>query len=162
MSRHESDRDDLLAEGGNLPHRGRIRIDEHDWIVGWRAETAVSVFDGVDPVIQFNTSGQLRRVYLNSEKLAAHNRSLTRLARSKDSAARMKMQWQPLSADEQADVLQTIQQSLNRLQNTLASGSFQIETIGLTADEFMQRVQVWLASVNVTNIAMSPNVVDYR
>jgi hypothetical protein len=162
MSRPESDREDLLAEGVNLPHRGRIRSDEHEWIVGWRAETAVSVFDGVDPVIQFNTSDQLRRVYLNGEKLAAHNRSLTRLARSNDSAGRMKMQGQPLSADEQAAVLQKIQQSLDGLQNALSLGKFQVETIGLTADEFVQHVQVWLASVDVANIAMSPNVVDSR
>ncbi len=160
-TRKLSDREDLLAEGVNLPERGRITEPNkgREWIVGWRDGTALSLFDGADRVFQFNTSGQLRRVFLAGQKLAARDGELSRLTRRSDAAGRMAFDTIALSTQRRDQVLQCLQVSLSELAQILASGNPQIETIGLPPNVFSGRLQRWLDDVNPVVIAHGPGVV---
>lgn len=160
MSRREADREDLLAEGVNLPQRGRITDTANDraWVLGWRQETALSLFDHADPVFQFNRSGQLRRVYLDGQKLAAHAGKLTQLQKRPDSGARLTFQHQPLSVEQQDEVQRRLAASLHALRHALSSADISVETIGLDADSFLDRVKLLCDTELPVAIAASPNV----
>ncbi|MFG0290460.1 MAG: hypothetical protein ACF8CQ_19940 [Rhodopirellula sp. JB044] len=160
MARKEADREDLLAEGVNLPERGRLTNDltKHEYVLGWRSPQAVSVFDGVDPVFQFNTSGHLRRVYFEGEKLAANENRLTRLVRAASTNGQMKLQPHPLSDDEQAKVCQRLAETKSALLHLIQSGSPRVEAVGMEDDEFLQRVRNWCAVKTPPKIAAVPNI----
>lgn len=160
MSRRQTDREDLLAEGVNLPQRGRITDAENHrvWVIGWRNETAVSLFDGADPVFQFNTSGQLRRVYLDGEKLAAHDGRLTQLQKLTGSGARLTFDPHPLSTEQQAAVQQRLAASLHAIHDALSAAETSIETIGMDADSFVKRVKLLCEIETPIAIAATPNV----
>lgn len=161
MTRHLSDREDLLVEGVNLPERGRVTDakSNRQWIIGWRNHTAASLFDGVDPVFQFNTLGQLRRVFLDDQKMAAQSGRLTRLARRRDSAGRMTHERHVLSSEEGERVLQRLSHCTTALEQTLVGGEAQIETIGITPEGFTERLRSWLGNMNCIEIAHGPGVV---
>ncbi len=161
MTRQLSDREDLLAEGVNLPERGRVTESKtgREWLIGWRDRTAVSLFDGVDPVFQFNRSGQLRRVFLDGQKLAADGGQLTRLTRQSDSAVRMAHDAHVLSTEQRDRVLQCFTASATELEHVLIGGQVRIETVGIAPDAFTERLRSWLARVNRIEIAHGPGVV---
>ena len=63
-------REDLLREATALverielvPHRDRQFDASEPIVVGFRADGALSIFFGDDPVYQFNAAGELRRAY---------------------------------------------------------------------------------------------------
>ncbi|MCM2372387.1 hypothetical protein [Aporhodopirellula aestuarii] len=160
MVRHEADREDLLVEGVNLPERGRISDsrDDHAWVLGWRSPAAVSVFDGVDPVFQFNTSGQLRRVYLDGQKLAAQNGRLSQMVRTVSANGRMTLHPQALSDEQHLRVHDRLAQTKAELLKTLNSGQIIVETIGMEQTEFLERVRRWCDDSLPVQVADSPNV----
>ncbi len=161
MPRKLSDRENLLAEGVNLPQRGRIAdvITGRQWIVGWRAQSAFSVFDGANLVFQFNTSGCLRRVYINDRKLVAHQGRLAVLTRRFDVARRMTHDSQTLSIEEQDRVILQLRESASELKQLLADGQARIETIGITPKLLIDQVTVWIRNVNCVDIAHGPGIV---
>ncbi|TWT67355.1 hypothetical protein [Allorhodopirellula solitaria] len=161
MARDVSDREDLLAEGVNLPQRGRVSrtSDDHQWVVGWRNDTAISLFDGADPVFQFNTAGELRRVFLDGQKLAAEARRLVRLVRSSDQAGPMSHTQQPLGSEEQTRVMQCLATSTADLMKVLSCGDVRVETVGIDPHHFLARLNDWLASQAEVQIAHGPGVV---
>lgn len=159
MPRRQTDREDLLAEGVNLPQRGRITspLGDRVWVVGWRNETALSIFDDVDPVFQFNTSGQLRRVFLDGQKIAAHDGKLTQLRKNDDTGARLTFQTQTLSLQQHERVQRRLAASLLALQTALRCDEASIETIGLEAEELRHRIQAFCESGTPVTIAASPH-----
>lgn len=161
MVRHLSDREDLLAEGVNMHERGRVTelATDREWIVGWRDRTAASLFDGVDPVFQFNTSGHLRRVFLDGQKLAANQGGLTRLTRLRDSSGRMTHELHVLSNEERTHVLQRLTASTSALALVLPGNQAKIETMGIASDVFLERLQSWLADMKCVEVAHGPGVV---
>ncbi|HEX3599001.1 MAG TPA: hypothetical protein VHU84_02590, partial [Lacipirellulaceae bacterium] len=76
MSREESQREDLIREATALVERIEISFDAsvsndpdspQQVIIGFRANGALSIFFGEDPVYQFNSAGDLRRAYWNGQ-----------------------------------------------------------------------------------------------
>ncbi|EMI46611.1 hypothetical protein [Rhodopirellula sp. SWK7] len=160
MAREEANREDLLAEGVNLPERGRVTDpeDDREFVLGWRNQTALSVFDGADPVFQFNTNGQLRRVYLDGHKLAADAGRLSQLTRMAMPNGQIKLQPHPLTDEQQRQVCDRLAESKAALSQTLDNSLGRIETIGLDADEFLSRVRRWYKDSTSVTIADSPHV----
>lgn len=166
MARREADREDLLAEGANMPQRGRITAAGlgQSWVVGWRKEGSLSLFVGQDPVFQFNALGQLRRAYVDGQKLAAYEHQLCRLVREPSSSGRLTLSRQPLSEAEVSAVQDQIAQELQTLRTQLTAGTAEIETVefetvGITPDQLVDQLVAWLDhQPRRCVMATSPNV----
>src|SRR5262245_41173967 len=93
MARDESEREDLLAEATALverveivPRRTLAReygavLETGSIVAGFRANGAMSLFLGEDPVYQFNAAGQLRRAFVNGRLYKAVGGRLVQLER---------------------------------------------------------------------------------
>jgi len=159
MARQESDREDLLAEGVNLPQRGRITTadGEHVWVLGWRKNTALSLFDDVDPVFQFNTAGQLRRVYFDGKRISTQDGRLTHLQKVADPSGRLAFRPVALTETETAEVLARLSVSIERIGQALQSVDTEIETVGIAAESFVARVRAWCEDDRDFQISATPN-----
>ncbi|MCC9656483.1 hypothetical protein [Rhodopirellula halodulae] len=178
MARQTHDREDLLAEGVNLPERARLRHlpTDREWLIGWRKDGGPAIYDGPDRVFQFNAKNELRRVYLDGEKFAAQDKSLCRMVRptasqqcqSTDraqSTERVRMQWQPLSpagaeriAEEWATTRDSFLSSLEsaaaeRLARSNGDSSrkdsvYDWQSVGCDSETLLKRTQTWLKSIS--------------
>lgn len=151
----------MLVEGVNLPQRGRVTdaSSGREWIVGWRDEFALSLFDGPDMVFQLNTSGHLRRVFINGQKLAAAAGQLALLTRQTASPGRVIHEQQVLSQLDTDSVLQQLAISRRELDEAVASGQARIDVIGITPEIFSERLKSWLRDGRRVEIAHGPGVV---
>lgn len=160
MARHEAEREDLLAEGVNMPQRGRVTsVDSgQEWIVGWRNESSLSLYVGQDPVFQFNAKGELRRAFINGQKLAAHDRHLCQLVRVPAEDGRLTLSRQRLDATELAGVRDLLEATRVELRTQLNSGNVEIATVGVSLPMFTERLQTWMeVQADRCEIAISPH-----
>ena len=83
MARHEADREDLMREAVALTQRIELRVSGFDDLItiGFRANRAMSVFMGQDPVYQFDSEGRLRRAYAGGFLYRSQHQTLARLQR---------------------------------------------------------------------------------
>ena len=82
MAKDTEDREDLLRDGTQFPRRLELELfeqalqvdDAHVTTVfcGFRENGAFSVYWGQDTVIQFNTSGELRRAFWQDQMIATY------------------------------------------------------------------------------------------
>jgi len=167
MAKREADREDLFAEGVNFPQRGRLTgSNSRQWVIGWRNENAISVFIDQDPAFHFNTRGELRRAYLDGRKLAAEDGRFNELVRRTDATGRLSLARRILTASEFADVQAVLMKSFIDLKAQLIdlrtqehADAIDLEVIGLSADEFRNKLSAWLADhPGPYPIAKSPGV----
>lgn len=168
MAREESEREDLLREATALVERVELlpnsmaarAVDElpsgDPIVAGFRANGALSVFFGSDPVYQFNASGELRRAYVGGVLVKAVNGLLATLERVR-TESEVQLVRHPLSTEVQARFLEKISQQLRGLEAFLERGAF--ETVGqVPADgDVVGRVRSWLAANRVIVVAARPN-----
>src|SRR3954447_20411722 len=85
MSRHESDREDLLREATALVERIELTVGGFDLpvVCGFRRDGAASFYFGADPVYQFNAVGQLRRAFVAGRLIKAERGRLVALSRER-------------------------------------------------------------------------------
>ncbi|TWT97518.1 hypothetical protein [Neorhodopirellula pilleata] len=147
MAKREADREDLFAEGVNLPQRGRLTgPNSQQWIIGWRCEDAMSLFVEQDPVFHFNTRGELRRAYVEGRKLAAEDGRLCELVRSDDTSSKLSLFRQILDPSQTNQVQVAIKQSLAEIRDHWFGEDIGLEVIGLSADDFRDKFFKWLAA----------------
>lgn len=91
MMRQEKPREDLLRDAMAYPVRILLSVDRvsDQLFAGFRSAGDLSLYLEEDPVLQFNSRGELRRLYWRGEKYMAENKRLWRLtrARAQNSAA---------------------------------------------------------------------------
>lgn len=166
MARHETDREDLLAEGVNLPERGRIiGPDQRQWVAGWRNGRSISLFVDQDPVFHFNAHGEIRRAFVDGSKLAAKDRRLCTLIRVPNDRGRISLNHEPLSDDQADRIQEMLRASLNGLREALNAGdgrlseNVDVETVGIPANHFRERLLCWIdQQSSPVPIAEMPNV----
>lgn len=85
MARHEAEREDLLAEARALVDRAEYQVpdEEHPVVAGFRVNGALSLFFGEDPVLHWNSQGELRRAYVDGLLYKAENGQLVSLQRER-------------------------------------------------------------------------------
>lgn len=166
MAHHETNREDLLAEGVNIPERGRvIGPDQRQWVAGWRNGGSLSLFVDQDPVFHFNGCGEIRRAFIDGCKLTAKDRRLCELIRVPNENGRFSLTHEPLTDDQTESVqdklracLDDLRQALNAQDGRLPEDA-DIETVGIAADHFRERLLSWIdRQVSPLPIAEMPNV----
>ena len=162
MSRHESDREDLLREATALVERIELTIAgfEEPIVCGFRRDGSASFYFGPDPVYQFNTAKQLRRAYVNGQLLKAERGSLIALSRER-SQHEVALIRRKLTAAETATLLSQSSTFLNRLYQALQAGQAAIKGQVPPGADITSRVLAWLRDrPPITPIAAAPNVLS--
>lgn len=88
MARNEADREDLIREAVALSERIELQVPgfEEPITIGFRANSAMSVFIGQDRVYQFDPDGRLRRAYVTGFLYRSEQNTLARLQRVRTEA----------------------------------------------------------------------------
>ena len=166
MANHETNREDLLAEGVNLPERGRIiGPDQRQWVAGWRNGRSLSLFVDQDPVFHFNGCGEIRRAFVDGCKLAARQRRLCELIRVPNEKGRFTLVHEPLTEDRIERFHSVLRACLDDLRQTLITCDGRLpedcgfETVGMAVDSFRERLLNWIDQYPAPMpIAEMPNV----
>lgn len=160
MSRSESDREDLLREATALVERIELQLPgyEEPIVVGFRKDGSASFFFGADPVYQFNTTNELRRVYANGLLYKAEAGKLVSLRRER-SATETALFRHELTPDETAAMLAGIVGHLETLRASLQAGAHQTLRQVPPATALDQRILAWLARLPAAiRIAAAPHL----
>src|SRR5262245_3342321 len=85
MSRHESDREDLMAEATALRERIALQLggETEHVVLGFRDNGGWSLYFGSDPVFHFDAAGGLRRAFVDGELYRSQGTTLARLTRTR-------------------------------------------------------------------------------
>jgi hypothetical protein len=145
MARDERDREDILREATALVERAELSIAAYaePVVIGFRRNSAGSIFIGADPVYQFNSSGQLRRAFSGGRLIKAERGALVALDRRRYESE-VQLVRHEFSADETAQFVATLQQHVARLRNSLRGGQFTcLGQVPKDAD-VIARIREWL------------------
>ncbi|WP_372896080.1 hypothetical protein [Stieleria sp.] len=157
MAKQTDDREDLLRDGTAMPVRGRLWVDRAEVVIGFRSQGQLSLYWDQDPVFQFDESCRLRRVFIDSCRLKAENGKLVRLRQPHESidrpVERLRLVTEPISADDEAAILQRLSDRLQQIDATLDrmmldGDQTSLQTVGATPPEFARRVRAWIANWN--------------
>jgi hypothetical protein len=157
MALSEQDREDLLRDGRAMPVRAEILVDSAVWLVGFRPQGQVSFYVGADLVFQFNVAGELRRVFVAGERIAAEGGRLQRL-RMLDRGQRLHLIKELLTEEEQRSILFQLGSCLQHLEKLAKESQANWKTVGISEAKFCERLLSWLGTCRlVLKIADAPN-----
>lgn len=159
MARQESEREDLLREATALVERVELAVAGYDEpiVCGFRRDGSASFYFGGEPVYQFNTACQLRRAFVAGRLLKAEGGRLVALSRER-SATQVTLVRDPLSDDELASLLATMQGHLSRLRMALDGGAFESHGEVPGGGDVAGRLLCWLKALpGVIDIAARPH-----
>ena len=159
MAQHEVDREDLMREAVALPDRVELSVNGFESLItiGFRPNSAMSIFIGQDPVYQFDPEGRLRRAFVDGLLYRSQHTTLAMLKRE-----RTDTQTLLLRTDIADDALQsfrgTMLCSLQILEQKLNSADFTIRRSVPDAISHITRIQSALASIRRTESWLSPTI----
>lgn len=140
MARHEADREDLMREAVALTQRTELRVPGFDDLItiGFRANGAMSVFVGQDPVYQFDPEGRLRRAYAGDFLYRSQHQTLARLQRVRT-----------------AEQTQLLRYDLNELEQILFKDAMRSTLKSILGELRQQSVEVVRCVPEAVNLAAS-------
>lgn len=144
MAIREHDREDLLAEGRNMPWRGEVAIESTPVVIGFRSGGQASLYCGVDPVFQFNAAIELRRAYFQSTRYRAERGRLIQMIRQ-SKGGQVRFESQPAQAIRQNEILDSLHRWLGHLVAIAESSKWRVE--GESVPCFQARLQRWMSRV---------------
>ena len=160
MAREESDREDLLLDATALVERIEFastesRNSEHV-VLGFRADGAMSIYFGTDPVYHFNRKGELRRAFCQGRLVKAEKERLVSMRRLRLEREVVLLR-HDLNDEEQSGFLSDMQTRLCELKEQCTQK--ELVTVGqVPADaDIIGRAMQWLADHNNVRIACSPH-----
>jgi hypothetical protein len=140
MARQEQDREDLMREAVALVDRVELSVDGSDQLVtiGFRSNSAMSIFFGQDPVYQFDPEGRLRRAFVDGLLYRSQHNTLAMLERKRTADQTLLLR-RDLDPEKLVAFRETMQNSLEILQQNLNAGQFTIvRSIPVAADHILQ------------------------
>jgi hypothetical protein len=161
MARQESEREDILREATALVQRIELRLphEPESVVIGFRRNGCASFFFGGDPVVQFNTAGELRRLFFENELLKAEGHQLIALHRRR-TATETALVRQELSSAKQQEILSAVETRVARLQQSLSGDQFELVGEVPANGSVLPQVLAWLAAhLPPWPIAVAPNAV---
>ncbi len=140
MAIEEHDREDLLGDGRNMPWRGQCLIEGAQVVVGFRAQGQVSLFCGFDPVFQFNSSQELRRVFFAGIRYRAERGRLISMLRDSSGG---KIHFVESIAEPSTEVMlgNSLQSWLDLIRPAIDASPWRVE--GESVDRFRIRLRDW-------------------
>jgi hypothetical protein len=166
MSREESPREDLIREATALVERIEISFDTSaasiepksipPVIIGFRANGALSIFFGEDPVYQFNSGGELRRAYWGGRLFKADRGRLVSLERRRTTQEVQLVRYE-LTDAEQNTFMRTMEGYLQSLANRFAANEIRVERQAPPEVDVLSRVGAWFATHTTWPVATQPN-----
>ncbi len=161
MPRQESEREDFLREATALVQRIELRVPHElePVVVGFRRNGCASFFFGGDPVVQFNTAGEVRRLYFAGKLLKAEDRRLIALHRERTATETVLVR-QELSSARQQEILAAIESQIAALHQALTANHFELVGEVPPHGSVLPMVLSWLSSHPAPwAIAPAPNAV---
>ena len=159
MAREEQDREDLLRDATALVRRVELSVDGFDQpaFVGFRSNGAASFYFDQDPVYHFNSTGQLRRAFLDGRLLKAEKGHLVGLERRR-AGGEVQLLRHELTDSEAEHLLANLKDLLARLLSDLLQNHFQV--IGQVPDSggVAEQIRDWLTEHPTISIAQSAAV----
>jgi hypothetical protein len=159
VAKNVSDREDLLRDARQMPIRGRANVDTHEVFVGFRSFGSGSLYFDQDPVFQFNSSYELRRVFFHDQRYAGYQGQLNCLVREDayrvgPNISRLKLLPVPASSE----IVTLIVGEFARIRSAILLQKLEWEFVGVeSALDFSTRVEAWLKNIgNPIAIAASP------
>lgn len=158
MAKQEQDRENLLRDGKQMGLRAECFIGGVVVVIGCRAQGQVSIYVGSDPVFQFNSSLELRRVFFKGTRYAASQGKLCELVRA-GTSGRLRFAMRGIGADVEAAMIASLEANLTRIRASLEASEADWRLVGGDFSEFQSQILDWIADVLVNvKIAESPNV----
>ena len=161
MAKEESDREDLLRDATALVERiefAQSGAGEGEHIfAGFRADGAMSIYFGADPVYHFNSDCELRRAYCDGWLIKAESGRLIAMERRRQEHE-VQLVRRELSDDAQAAFLGSMSRRLNDFEQRLRSNSLSIVGQVPAEADVLGRVVETLTELVDVKVAKSPRV----
>ncbi len=159
MAQHEEDREDLMREAVALPHRVELSVDGFNSLItiGFRSNSAMSIFIGQDPVYQFDSESRLRRAYVDGLLYRSQHTTLAMLKRERTDSQTLLLRTD-LADDALQKFRETMLQSLHRLEQKLNSADFRILRSVPESVSHIARIQSTLAGIRLAESWLSPTI----
>jgi hypothetical protein len=158
MARREQDREDLLREAVALVRRVELRLGEEPRSIfaGFRTNGGVSIYFGLDLVLQFNSQRELRRAYFGSALIKAEKGRLWAMTRERG-PHEVRLLAEVMSDKDRSRFLATAREKIERLHQALASGQFARIGQFPENEDVIADLRSWLDAIPETlAIALSP------
>jgi len=157
MARHEEDREDLIREAIALPDRVELSVTgfEAPITIGFRTNSAMSIFIGQDPVYQYDPDGRLRRAFVGGLLYRSQHSTLAMLRRERTETQTVLLRTDlgdgelALFREAMQSVLNVLHQKLTALEfRTLRCVPESVDHISriLAALEAVQAADPWLSA----------------
>ena len=162
MTRLELPREDLLRDAVAFTRRVMLSVKEESYnaelFIGFRDNGCVSFYCDQDPVYQFNSNGELRRAFINAQKLESAECKLVALTRQRN-GAKLELLREPLSSEGTLSMLQDIETKLDEILNTLQANAYKLVGHVPENENILPDVITWLKSHSKVSIADVPHAV---
>lgn len=159
MARDEHEREDLLGEATALVERIEVILADSDEsiVIGFRDNGAVSIYFGSDPAYHFNSSGELRRAFVDGLLYKSENGQLVSMRR-KRTPSEVQLLRHDLTRAEQAETIDVLKNRLTRLLAIIDNGDYKIAGQVPTDVEIIGRCEKSLDQLVDVSIAKSARV----
>lgn len=149
MARVETDREDLLREATALVDRVELvpadgAPHSEPIVIGFRANGALSIFFGAEPVYQFNAAGELRRAYCDGLLYKAERGRLVSLERQR-MPQQVQLVRRELTESDEREFISRMQHGLRQLAGALDAGQYRVTGQVPANGDVPSRVRSWLA-----------------
>ncbi len=159
MAQHEEDREDLMREAVALPDRVELSVDGFESLItiGFRSNSAMSIFIGQDPVYQFDPEGRLRRAFVDGLLYRSQHTTLAMLKRERTETQTLLLRTD-LADDALLKFRETMRRSLELLAQKLESAAFRVVRSVPESVPHVHRIQTALVSVLRAESWLSPTI----
>ena len=159
MAQLEEDREDLMREAVALPDRVELSVDGFESLItiGFRSNSAMSIFIGQDPVYQFDPEGRLRRAFVDGLLYRSQHTTLAMLKRERTETQTLLLRTD-LADDALLKFRETMRRSLELLEQKLESTAFRVVRSVPESVSHIARIQTALASVLRAESWLSPTI----
>ncbi|MBX9790601.1 MAG: hypothetical protein K2Y37_16915 [Pirellulales bacterium] len=145
MARQAHDREDLLAEATALVRRAELITDDAAGpvVFGLRANGCASVYLSPDWALHFNSTGAVRRGYLDGRLITAERGELFALERRR-TTDEVELRRRPLLPAESAQLLADAHERLQALRTALATGAARIRRAVWEQGDPVHEIAAWI------------------
>ncbi len=159
MARHEEDREDLIREAVALPDRVELFVVGFDQpiTIGFRPNSAMSIFVGQDRVYQYDPDGRLRRAFVGGLLYRSHHETLAMLQRERTETQTVLLRTDLRDA-ELAAFRETMHRLLNLLHQKLTASEYEALRCVPESAEHISRILAALDTVRLADPWLSPAI----